>query len=115
MRKLLVLIAATSLLAVVVTTAFAATRTVKVGDNWFVRSSGVPTVTVSKDTTVIWRFVGRSSHNVHSIKGPSRFTLPRSGTKISGSVRRKMTRRGTYTIICDVHGRADQSMKLVVK
>lgn len=112
MRKLLVLIAAVSLLAAAVSTAFAATKTVKVGDNYFVRSSGVPTVTVSRNTTVVWSWVGRSSHNVRAIKGPVKFTSP---TKTSGTYRKKMTRRGTYTLVCDIHGRSDQSMKLVVK
>ena len=41
--------------------ALAATSSVKVGDNYFVRSSGVPTVTVSKGTTVRWNCAGRST------------------------------------------------------
>ena len=37
---------------------------VKVGDNYFVRPSGVPTVTVSKGTKVKWVWTGNSLHNV---------------------------------------------------
>ena len=54
MRKLLVLFAlvlAGGLMAVFSASAPSATR-VKIGDNYFVRPSGVPTVTVSKGTRV---------------------------------------------------------------
>lgn len=110
MRKTLLLM--TALFAVLATTALAATRTIKVGDNWFVRTSGTPTVTVKKNDTVRWRWVGDSSHNVVVTKGPVKFNSP---VRTSGTYRRKLTRRGTYTIVCTIHGKADQSMKLVVK
>jgi hypothetical protein len=60
LRKLLVLALACAVLAIVATQAFAASS-VRVGDNYFVRSSGVPTVTVKKGSTVTWRFVGNTS------------------------------------------------------
>ena len=110
MRKTLAL--ATALCALLAATALAATKTVKVGDNWFVRSSGTPTVTVSKGTTVKWSFVGDSSHNVVVTKGPAKF---RSPVMSSGSYKKKVTRTGTYTIVCTIHGKSDQAMKLVVK
>jgi plastocyanin len=112
MRKPLALILAVALFAVLAATALAATKNVKVGDNYFVRSSGVPTVTVTKNTYVKWVFSGDSSHNVSVTKGPVKFTSP---VKSSGSYRKRMTRKGTYTIICTIHGAADQKMKLVVK
>ena len=37
-----------------------------------------------------------------------------STSKTSGSYAKKMRKRGTYTIICTVHGGADQKMRLVV-
>lgn len=111
MRKTLALTVA--LFAVLAATALAATRTVSVGDNWFVRSSsGTPTVTVKKNSYVKWVWKGDSSHNVVATKGPVKFN---SKVKTSGSYRRKMTRKGTYTIVCTIHGARDQSMKLVVK
>ena len=110
MRKTLALTAA--LFAVLAATALAATKTVKVGDNWFVKSSGVPTVTVKKGDTVKWTWVGDSSHDVTVAKGPAKF---RSPIKSSGSYKRVMKKRGTYTIVCTIHGKSDQSMKLVVK
>ncbi len=111
MRKTLLLM--TALFAVLAATALAATKTVKVGDNWFVRdSSGTPTVTVKAGDTVKWTFVGDSSHDVSVTKGPVKF---RSPIKSSGSYKKVMKKRGTYSIICTIHGKSDQAMKLVVK
>ena len=110
MRRTLALTLA--LFGVLAATALAATKTVKVGDNWFVRSSGVPTVTVNKGDTVRWSWVGDNSHNVVVTKGPVKF---RSPIKSSGTYRKTMKTRGTYIIICSLHGKSDQSMKLVVK
>ncbi len=59
-----------------------------------------------------WRFAGSVPHNVTVNRGPVKF---RSSTRSSGSYRKKVTRRGTYTIYCTVHGASDQRMKLVVK
>lgn len=101
-----------ALFAVIAATALAATKTVKVGDNWFVRTSGTPTVTVRAGDTVKWSWVGDSTHDVKVTKGPVKF---RSPLKSSGTYRKKMTRKGTYTIVCTIHGKEDQAMKLVVK
>ena len=106
MRRLLVLIAAAALL-VAATTAFAATRTVKVGDNFF----SPKTLTVTKNTTVRWRWVGKNSHTVTVTSGPVKFN---SKVMKTGSYSRKMTRKGTYRIICSIHS-DEQRMKLVVK
>jgi len=111
-RKLLVLVLVGAVLAILATQAFAASRSVKVGDNYFVRPSGVPTVTVKKGTTVTWRFDGNSAHTVVVRSGPAKF---RSSAKSSGTYKRKLTRAGTYSIYCSIHGAKDQSMKLVVK
>ena len=112
MRNLILVAAALAVTAMAATTAFAATRTVRVGDNYFVRARGVPTVTVKRGDTVKWRFAGREPHNVRATGGPVRFTSP---IRRSGTYRRRMTRRGTYTIVCTIHGARDQRMKLVVR
>ena len=113
MRRLLVVLTVPALLAALAIPALAATRTVKVGDNWFVRDSdGTPTVTVKRNDTVKWRFVGDSPHNVKAVSGPSRFG---SETMSDGTYTKKMRKRGTYTLICTVHGGDDQRMKLVVE
>jgi plastocyanin len=111
LRKLFVLALVGAVFAIVATQAFAASS-IRVGDNYFVRSSGVPTVTVKKGSTVTWRFAGNNLHNVVVRSGPAKF---RSGAKSSGTFKRKLTRAGTYRIYCSIHGAADQSMKLVVK
>ena len=112
MRKSIVLVLALTAFAAVAATALGATKSVKVGDNYYVRASGVPKVTVSKGTTVRWRFTGNNPHTVTVKRGPARFN---SGVKSSGSYRKKMRKRGTYTIYCTIHGARDQKMKLVVK
>jgi plastocyanin len=112
LRKLLVLALVGAGFAILATQAFAASRSIKVGDNYFVRSSGVPTVTVKKGTTVVWQFKGHNVHNVVVSRGPAKFS---SGAKGSGTFRKKLTRAGTYRIYCSIHGASDQSMKLVVK
>jgi len=112
MRKLLVLLLVTAVVASLAASALAATASVKVGDNYYVRSRGVPTVTVSRNTTVVWRFRGTQPHNVTVSSGPAKF---RSTTRSSGTYRHKVTRRGTYTIYCSIHGASDQKMKLVVR
>jgi hypothetical protein len=112
LRKAIVGVLAAGLLIPAVTPAFAATTRVKVGDNWFVRAGGVPTITVSRHDQVTWRWTGKSVHNVTVTRGPVKF---RSGSKTSGRFSRTMTRAGTYTIVCTVHGASDQKMKLVVR
>ena len=113
MRKLLVLALIVAASAILATQALAAgTRSVKVGDNFYVRPSGVPTVTVRKGTKVVWQFKGHSPHTVVVSSGPVKF---RSSAKSSGTFAKTLTKRGTYRIFCSIHGAADQSMKLVVK
>jgi plastocyanin len=97
---------------VLAATAMASTKSVKVGDDYYVRSRGVPTVTVSKGSKVKWRFATSTGHTVTVSRGPAKFN---SGVRFSGSYTKKMTKRGTYTIYCTIHGASDQKMKLIVK
>ena len=109
MRKLIVIAIAVCALVVLAATAMAATKSVKVGDNYFVRKSGVPKVTVSKGTTVKFNFAGADApHTVTRISGP-RFTA------CAKTCRRTLRKRGTYRLYCVIHDRGDQSMRLVVK
>jgi plastocyanin len=112
MRKLLAVCLAIALLGVLSAVAIAATKTVKVGDNYFVKPTGVPTVTVKSGDTVKWKWAGKRVHNVHATKGPVTFS---SKIMTKGTFSKKLTKKGSYTIICDVHGAKDQSMKLVVR
>jgi plastocyanin len=106
MRKPIALLAATALAAAAAVPAFAATKTVKVDDNFF---SPKP-VSVKKGSTVKWSWVGSAPHNVTAVKGPVKFS---SSTKRSGTFRKTMKRKGTYRIVCTIH--SGMSMKLVVR
>jgi plastocyanin len=110
MRKLLVASLIAALSAVLATQALAATRSVKIGDNFFVRKGSTPTVTVTKGTTVTWRWAGKETHNVVVTKGPVKF---RSSFKSSGTFSKRLTRPGTYTIVCSIH-QPDMKMRLKV-
>ena len=112
MRKLCVAVLLVAAAGVFATQALAASRSVKIGDDYYVRSRGVPVVTVKKGTTVKWNFRGSNPHTVTVLKGPAKFN---SGVKSSGSYKKKLTKRGTYTIYCTIHGASDQKMKLKVK
>ena len=110
MRKLVPVTLVAVLCAVLASQALAAGRTVKVGDDFFVRKGSVPTVTVKKGTRVTWRWVGKDLHNLTVAKGPARF---RSDYQKSGTYRKKVTKTGTYTIVCSIH-QPDMTMKLRV-
>jgi plastocyanin len=112
LRTLIASLVVAGLLGPAVTPAVAATKNVTVGDNFFVRASGVPTVTVNKGTKVRWVWKGDSRHNVKVAKGPAKFG---SATQSSGTFVKRVKKTGTYRIICTVHGASDQSMKLVVR
>jgi plastocyanin len=87
--------------------AFAASKTVQVKDNKFVAKS----ITVSKGTTVKWIWKGSAPHNVVVTKGPKKF---KSTTQTKGSFSKKLTKKGTYTIICTIH-QPDMKMTIKVK
>jgi plastocyanin len=110
MRKLIIALLIAAAPAVLATQALAATRSVKIGDDYFVRKGSVPTVTVKKGTTVTWRWSGKDLHNITVTKGPAKF---RSSFKSSGTYSKRVTRTGTYTIVCTVH-QPDMAMKLRV-
>ena len=67
--------------------AFAKPRSIKIGDNFFVRSSGVPTVKVKHGKVVKWNWTGRHEHNVVA-SGPASF---HSALKSSGSFSKSST------------------------
>jgi plastocyanin len=104
-KKLLILAAALVAAAVVALPAAAGTTTVKIGDNFF----SPKTKTVSRGTTVKWVFKGKVAHNVTVTKGTVKF---HSTTKSSGSYSHKMTRGGTYKIICTIHPGMEMTLKV---
>lgn len=105
MKKLAVSIAALALAAALAVPALAGTKTINIGDNFFKPK----TVTVSKGTTVKWNFKGKVAHNVTVTKGPQKF---HSTTRSSGSFSHKMTKKGTYSIICTIHPGMAMTLKV---
>jgi plastocyanin len=85
--------------------ALAATKSVQVKDNKFVANK----LTVSKGTTVKWVWKGKAPHNVTVTKGPAKF---KSTTQVKGSYSKKLTKKGTYTILCTIHA---PGMKMTIK
>jgi plastocyanin len=108
-RPSIVICAITALVAsaALSVSAFAATKTVTVGDIFFKPK----TVTVSKGSTVKWVWKGQKQHNVTVQSGPVKFASP---TQKTGSFSKKLKKKGTYKIICTVHGSV-QSLTLKVK
>ena len=92
------LAAAIALLATAIP-AFAATKTVTLRDNSFSPRS----LTVSKGTTLVFRWAGRAPHNVKGA-GIS------SPTKRSGTYRAKARRSGT--LVCTIHPRMKMSLRV---
>jgi plastocyanin len=110
MKKLLTATAVAGLAAVAAIPALGATKTVKVGDNYFVRPANNATVTIHKGSSLkfVWR--GHAPHNVVKRRGPGgAFHSP---VKLhGGSWTHKFTRAGTYKLVCTIHS----GMKLTVR
>ncbi len=82
----------------------ASVKSIKVGDNYFVRPGSRPTVSVKHGTTLHFVWAGRAPHDVTVTKGPASF---RSGSaKVKGTYNKVVSKKGTYTLICTVHGAA---------
>ncbi|MGZ4332621.1 MAG: cupredoxin domain-containing protein [Solirubrobacteraceae bacterium] len=110
MKKLLAATAVTGLAAATAIPALAATKTVKVGDNYFVRPANNATVSISKGSSLefVWR--GNAPHNVVKRSGPG--AAFHSPVKIhGGTFTHRFTRAGTYKLVCTIHS----GMKLTVK
>ena len=92
--------------AAAVALAFAsAGPTVAVKDDKFVKSS----LTVKKGTKVTWKWKGKAPHNIVTKKGPAKITAP---TKTTGSFSKKLTKKGTYSLLCSIHA---PEMKMTIK
>ena len=113
MRRTLLSLSLLALVAAVLAVpALAATKRVKIGDNYFVRSSNDATVRLKKGDRIKFRNRGGVIHNVTVKSGPKKF---RSGTIQPGKTyTAKFSRKGTYRIVCSIHP-PDQRLKVVVK
>jgi plastocyanin len=107
----LVAVAVLAALAAFAVPAFAAhkTRTIPVGDFYFVKDSNhTPTVHVAPGTVMKWHFVGVEDHNVTVESGPAKF---HSRDMDHGFYKHRVFKRGAYLIECTIHG---FKMRLVV-
>ena len=105
------LILAAAISVVMAVPASAATRTVRVDDNYFVRSDSVPTVTVSRTRSSSG--AGAAPAATTSRSRPARRYF-QSKTKRSGKYKKTMRTRGSYRIVCTIH-EPDMRMRLVVE
>jgi len=100
-KKILALTAAAGVAAALAIPAFAATKTVKIGDDWFVHRAGgksVKTVTISRGSSVKWVWSGHHRHQAFQIGGPGHFhTPPHTG---HGTFVHKFTKAGLYKFVC---------------
>jgi plastocyanin len=110
MRKLLASVLVLAALGVVASQAFAATRSVTVGDDYFVAKGKARTVTVHKGTRVTWRDRG-TTHNIVVVKGPVKF---RSNGYLNhgDTFSRTLRRAGTYRIVCTIHSGMKMTLKV---
>jgi plastocyanin len=112
MRKLIALATVAVASAALAVPAMAATKTVKIGDVFFIsKAKNHGTVTAKVGDTIKWTWAGKFKHNVKVSKGPAKFS---SKTQIKGSFSKKITKAGTYKIFCGVHTAKAQSMTLKV-
>jgi len=74
----------------------ATTKSVAVDDDFF----SAKKATISKNTTVTWRWRGESPHNV-TPTGSKKFK--KSTTKTSGTHKVKFTSAGTFRYVCTIH------------
>jgi plastocyanin len=94
--------------------AAAATKTVRIHDNFFVKDR----LTVRAGTTIVWRWPGaEESGDVHDVKlksgpkGVNKFHSEAAATEYS--FRRKLRRPGRYRVICTLH--EEMAMTITVR
>ena len=105
MNKKLIAVGVAGAVAATAVPAFAATRTVQVDDNVFRPSS----MSVNRGDTVRFRFVGDADHNVRRTAGPSFRAI---SNRDSGTVSRRLTRKGTLRLVCTVHPGMDMRIRV---
>jgi len=105
MKRLIALAIVAAVAAAIAIPSFAATKTVTIGDDFFKPTK----VTVRAGTKVTWKWTGQNPHNVTVTRGPKKF---HSKTQTSGTFSAIPHSKGTYSIVCTIHG---FTMKLVVR
>ena len=115
-KKFLALTAAAGVAAALAIPSDAATRarTIKLGNNYFVRKGSPPTVTVKRGQKVVFYWSTSRKHNVFQAGGPidgKHFHIndQRTGKRVTHIFHTK----GTYPLVCTYHN--EMKMTLVVK
>jgi plastocyanin len=110
MKRLIAVLAAVAVTAgaVMAIPAFGATRSVSLRDNVF----SPRTINIRSGDTLkfVWR--GSNPHNITTTsrpRGAARITAP---VKTRGTYRKRLTRRGTYRLLCTIH---QPSMKMTIR
>ena len=86
----------------------AASTTVKVGDDFFKPA----TKTVSKGTTVRFKWIGTDKHNVVKQKGPGRFFASETTDDPGVNFTKKFSRAGRYKLIGTIHDEMKMTLKV---
>jgi plastocyanin len=115
-RRPVLALAALAVALLLAVPAWAAGPTVGVRDASFGRGK----LTIAKNTTVTFRWRGSRLHNVRSERAPRDARKFNSITRRGGSAvhrapfsfRHRFTVKGSYRLICDVHG---YTMRVVVR
>jgi plastocyanin len=110
MKKLLALAVAGTVATACAVPALAGTKSVTVGDDYFVKRGAESTVSIHKNSSVKWVWKGKHKHNVFEISGPVHFHSP---SQKQGTFTHKFKKTGTYEFVCTYH--ANMKMKVKVK
>ena len=105
MKKKLLALGVIGTIAATAVPAFAATKTVRVDDNVFRPDS----MAVNRGDTVRFRFVGDAIHNVRRTSGPSFRNI---SNRRSGTISRRLTRKGTLRLVCTIHPGMDMRIRV---
>jgi plastocyanin len=101
MKRLIAVLAAVAVTAAafLAIPAFGATRSVSLRDNVF----SPRTLTVRRGDTVKFTWRGRNPHNITTTSRPRGAPRITAGVKTRGTYRKRLTRRGTYRLLCTIH------------
>ena len=112
-RRGIAVLAGAALLGAVPAVDGATKKTIALGDNYYAPK----TVTVSKNTTVTWRWPGfEEAGDVHDVKlksgpkGVKKFQSESAATDYR--FKRKLTVSGTYKIVCTLHEEMTMTIKV---
>ena len=114
-KKLLALTAvvAGTVAAPALPTQAASARTIKLGNNWFVRKGSPPTITVKRGQKVVFWWSTSRTHNVYQVGGPidgTHFHIndQRTGKRVTHIFHTK----GTYPLQCTFHNEMKMTLKV---